>query len=341
MKKVLFLSLFILGGWLNASASGILRYQILKPASNPLPKDVKTLVFVYRNIIFEADSITQFYKYNDETYADTINHKQNIIDAAYMGFRSSMEAHYPLDTIPLIVLEQTQGKADRSIPPLSWAEVNALCKQNNSDVLVALDDIVIFNNYETWHDGSEYNGVADISSFHTWTIYDPLTKTFLLHETELDSLQAHETAYDLEQLIRDRLPHRDEIMKVVAFSVGEKLAERLAPRWETIYREYYDRGSKAMRAAAEKVKEEKWEEALKIWRAVQIEATDKHKARAAFNSAIIHERMGKIDEALIAIQQSINIYRAVNKYRKEKELAEVLKKVLEERKIEVTQLKIQ
>lgn len=341
MKKVLFLVIFILSSLFTVCASGILRYQVLKPASKPLPKDVKTLAFVYRNFVFAADSITKFYRYNEETYADTTNYRQDIVEAAYMGFRSVMDEHYKLDTIPLIVLDEKRGGADRNIPPMSWSKVNDLCKHNNSDVLVSLDDIVIFNNYETWYDGMEYNGVADISSFHTWTIYDPLSEKILLHETGLDSLQEHETAYDLERLIRNKLPHREEIMKVVAFSVGENLAKQLAPRWETIYREYYDSGSKEMRAAAAKVRVEKWEEALKIWEAMQGEAADKHSARAAFNSAIIHERIGQIDKALVAIQQSINIYRTLNRYHKEKDLAELLKKVLEERKIEVAQLKAQ
>lgn len=341
MKKILTLTIIILSSCFTASASGILRYQVLKPASHPLPKDVRTLAFVFQNITFAADSITKRYTYNEEIFVDTTNYRRDIAEAAYMGFRSVMDEHYTLDTIPLIVLDEKQGNTDRTIPPMSWTKVNELCKQNNSDILVSLDDIVIFNNYETWYDGAEHNGIADISSFHTWTIYDPLTESLLLHEKDLDSLQAHETDYSLDRLIKNKLPHRAEIMKVVAFSIGENLAKQLAPRWETIYREYYNGGNKEMREAAAKVREEKWEEALKIWAAMKMETADKYGARAAFNSAIIHERIGQIENALVDIQQSVNIYKTLNRYSKEKELAEVLQKVLGERKSEVAELKAQ
>lgn len=338
MKKFLLL-LLLLGGFTTAFCSGVLTYQVLKPAVNPLPRDVKTIAFVYRNIAFPADSITQFYKYNDETHVDTTNYIHDIVQATYMGFRSAVQAHYPLDTIPLILLERTTGNAARSILPMSWEKVNALCKQNNSDVLVSLDDIVIFNNYKTWYDGIEYNGIADISSFHSWTVYDPLTESFLFRKTDFDSLQAHETAYDLSQLIRERLPHREEIMKVVAFSVGENLAKKLVPQWETVYREYYNTGNKEMRTAAAKVKAEKWEEALKIWATIQAKFSGKYKARAAFNRAIVYERMGEIEKALTAVQQSIISYKVMDKYKKEKALAETLQKILEKRQIEIAQLK--
>lgn len=341
MKKISILTVLFISSWLTVFGSGILKYEILKPASNPLPKDVKTLAFVYRNILFDADSITHFYKYNEETFVDTTNYRKEIVQAAYMGFSSVMKKHYPLDTIPLLMLEATKGNAQRNISPLSWKKVNELCSQHNSDILVVLDDIVIFNNYDTWYDGEIYNGVADISSFHSWTVYDPLTEHFIFKETDLDSLQSHETAYDFERLMETKMPRRDEIMEVVAFSVGENLAKKLVPQWTTVYREYYDGGNREMRNAAAKVRAEKWEAALEIWQRVIQEAADKHRARAAFNSAIVYERIGLIDKALVAIQQSINIYKETGKYNNEKQLAVTLQKLLEERQKEVAALKLQ
>ncbi|PVX52479.1 hypothetical protein C7377_0797 [Balneicella halophila] len=341
MKKVFLLCVFLLISITLAFPAGVLTYEILRPASDPLPKDVKTLAFVYRNYNFKADSITHFYKYNDETFVDNEDYTKLIAESAYWGFRATVEEHYSLDTIPFVMLDETEGDSLRTIPPLTWDKVNLICAENKSDVLVSLDDITIFNNYETWFDGEKYNGVADISSFHRWTVYDPLTEVYLFEEAELDSLQAFETDYYLEQLVKSRLPHREEIMKVVAFSIGEALGKKLAPYWETVYREYYDSGTREMREAAKKVREEKWDEALQIWAEIQTNAPDKHKARAAFNMAIVHERLGLLTQALIDIQVSINFYKNIKKLEKERELAETLKEVLQRRKSEVEQLKAQ
>lgn len=338
MKKIVFLIVLMLGVGCFAFAEGRLTYEVLKPASNPLPKDVKTLAFVYRNIKFDADSITHFYKYNEETYVDTTDYRKMIAESVYIGFRSKIGEHYPLDTIPFVVLPEELGNAQRIILPLSWDKVNEICKSNTADVLVSLDDISIFNNYETWFDGLEYNGVANITSFNSVTIYDPLTESYIYEKSELDSLQSHKTAYSLQSLIERELPHREEIMKVVGFSIGEHLAEKLVPQWTTIYREYYERGNKTMREAASKVRAEKWEEAIAIWDTLDNEPTDKYKARAAFNKAIIYERLGEIDKALVAILQSINVYKELNKYEEERKLSESMKTILEQREKEIEQL---
>lgn len=341
MKRIFLVTIFLIGGLLTVLGSGVLTYEVLKPASKPLPKDVKTLLFVYRNISFGADSITRFYQYNDETFLDTADYKKQIAGAAYEGFRSIISKHYPLDTIPLLILPSAEGNAERSITPMDWGQVDAICEKNKSDILVSLDDVTIFNNYITWYDGLEYNGIADISAFHSWTIYDPLSRKYLLEEAKLDSLQVHKTSYGLERLLSQELPHREEIMKIVAFSLGEKLAKKLVPQWETVYREYYSSGNRAMRTAANKVKTKKWEEALAIWEAMPEDVGQKHKARAAFNRAIVFERIGKLDDALVAIQQSINIYKATGRYETELELAETLKMVLEKRQKEITILRHQ
>ncbi len=341
MKKILIVIIALISFPNVGFSYGILRYQVLQPAEKPLPKDVKTIAFTYRNIAFPTDSITRIYSLNNEVFLDTTNYSNDIAEAAYWGFCSAIEEHYPSDTIPMLHLPQSIGNSNRNIPPLSWEKVNALCKMHNSDILVSLDDISIFNNYETWLDGDEYNGMADITSFHSWTIYDPLTEQLIFQETKVDSLQSHESSYSYEILMKHKLPHRDEIMRIVAFAIGENLAKRLTPKWKTIYREYFNRGNKEMRAAAEKVEEEKWEEALKIWGDIIRNYNNRYKARAAFNSAIIYERLGNIEKALSYIKQSITTYKFLQQYEKELSTAENLKSALEKRNIEVEKLKLQ
>ncbi len=82
-------------------------------------------------------------------------------------------------------------------------------------------------------------------------------------------------------------------------------------------------------------------EALKIWKNIIRDYDNKYKARAAFNSAIIYERLGKIEKALGYIQQSIAAYKSLKKYEKDLATAQSLKSTLEKRNIEVSKLKLQ
>ncbi len=322
--------------------SGILKYQILKPTKNPLPKDVKTLAFAFRNIHFAADSITKYYKHNKETLVDNTDYRDKIAKAAYEGFCSVVAEQYPLANIPLILMPETQGNSERFIPSLAWEKVDKICKKHNADVLVSLEDISIFNSYETWYDGEFYNGVANISSFHSWKIYDPMTRELVFEETKLDSLQSHEMDYYMDRMLKEKLPSRSEIMEVVAFSMGENLGKSLVPNWETVYREYYDGGNRNMREAAKKVEAKKWQEALQLWEVVKREGSKKYKARAAFNCAIINERIGNISQALIDVQQSINFYKNLSSsYEDERAVAVRLQSILKKREQEVALLKKQ
>lgn len=339
MKKILTFLMLLIGTL--AFSTGILKYQILKPAKNPLPEDVKTFAFLFRNITFKADSITKYYTYNEKTLVDTTNYRSKIAQAAYMGFRSVISKHYTLDTVPFLISPETQGNAKRIIPYLEWSKVDTICKKHNADLLVSLEDVSILNNYRTWYYDDLYNGIAEISSFHSWTIYDPLNKNFVFEETKLDTLETHETDYYLEHLIKEKMPHRDEIMEVVAFSTGENLAKKLVPNWQTVYREYYDGGNKYMREAARRVQAKKWKEALQLWEIVKKEAAEKHQARAAFNCAIVNERLGNISQALIDVQQSINLYKKIGRYADERKVAVSLQQILQKRQQEVALLKEQ
>lgn len=339
MKRIVVTFLILIACSYFLPAMGVLNYQILRPAEKPLPKDVKTMAFVYRNIHFPVDTITKYYKYNDQLFLDTTTYTQEITKAVYMGFRSKITEAYPLDTVPLITMDRKeQIVGGRNIEPLGWETINKIGKTYHSDIIVSLEDISIFNNYETWFDGAMYNGITDITAYYKWTVYDPLTQTYLYKEQKMDTLRSYEKSYYEDILVRDEMPKRSEIMETVGYTIGERLAHIIAPKWETVDRLYYDEGNRALREASDKIDEQKWEDALKIWGEIANEKISRNGARAVFNMSVVYERQGQLDKAIEAVKKSQELYKKVGRYTDELELANLYLEVLQERKIEVAKL---
>lgn len=342
MKKIITTLLLLVVCLHFTMAMGVLKYQVLRPATKPLPKDVKTMAFVYRNVHFPADSITKYYKLNDQLFLDTTTYTQKIVKAVYMGFRSEIAEAYPLDTIPLLVMDKKEEKTNaRSIEPLRWEVIDEIGKKHRSDIIISLEDISVFNNYETWFDGAVYNGIADVTAYYEWTIYDPLTQAYIYKERKVDTLQSYEKSYDEDRLIRDKMPKRSQIMEVVGYTIGERLAHIIAPKWETIARYYYDRGNRELREASDKVQGQKWEDALKIWKQIAKEEVSRNGARAVFNMGVVYERQGALDKAIESVKKSKDIYKILDRYADEFEFANLYLEVLQERKAEVVKLDAQ
>lgn len=325
MKQLLFFLLISLL-FSNTSGKERLDYEILIPATTPLPKDVKTILFVARNIQFEADSITKYYKYNGENYLDTTDYQHTIINSVYDGFVEKAQQYYPTDTIRLVSFPKTKITRKQNISLLGWEQIDNQCKKHNADILVCLDYITLFNNYNTWHEDS-WVGLADIHSFYEWTIYDPMTQKILLDEKKLDTIQAVERDYSLEYLLMKKMPKRNEIFDIVSFSIGKEMANTITPNWTKVSRVYFDNGTPEMRKANLWIKQQKWNYAIDQYE--KVIKNDKHKARAQYNIAVMYERLGQINKALQAIDKSINIYNKIPKLAKEKQDASVYKALLQ------------
>lgn len=336
MKQLLFILLLTIGNL--CFAKEILRYEILQPAKNPLPKDVKTVLFVYRNIDFSTDSITQYYMYNNKVFRDTTNYKKKMVVSVYRGFVQQLQKHYPTDTINFTVLSQTSAHAKHPIPLLTWKEVNQHCAVYKSDVVVSLEDISLLNNYHTWQEDS-WVGLTDITSYYKWRVYDPMTQRILVDTLKLDTIQSEERSYSLEYLLEEKMPRRGEIAEIVSFSIGQEMAQTLIPHWIEVERFYYERGSSELRRGANWMHQEKWSNAINEYQ--KVTEKPKSKARAYYNMAVVYERMGNIEKALEAVAESVQYYAKDKRFVDEQKTTIAYKNILLQRQKALKKLKAQ
>ena len=91
----------------------------------------------------------------------------------------------------------------------------------------------------------------------------------------------------------------DTLMVHEASEVASELAVKyILPTWETESRSYYAGECVQMRDAAVCVREESWEDALKLWMQVYTLKSVKYRMRAAFNIALYHEMHDDLDAAM-------------------------------------------
>lgn len=83
--------------------------------------------------------------------------------------------------------------------------------------------------------------------------------------------------------------------------------KHLLPTWTTVNRYYYASGAVEMRDAVVCIRENAWDEALKLWKAVYARKNENMKMRAAYNIALYYEMQDNVPEAKEWLQKAMKI----------------------------------
>jgi tetratricopeptide (TPR) repeat protein len=309
----------IVGGILIFSGIFIISCQTLTPYTYEgmvapkviVPPDVKTMAFVDRNISFKQDTNTMYYKYDDIVWKDTVNYDPLIFKYCYSGFSENLSEFFALDTLPFYRLKKEMKSGIRKYQPLSWETVDSICRINNSDVLVCLEDVLIYNEYEIIEDVVDVGnvGITDIKYFVIWRIYDPLTQTYTDERVVNDSLFTEVDAYSKRLLIQEKMPKRAEVMRDVSYEIGRQYAKYLSPKWITISRKYFSTGDQRLTVAEYYLQNDQLDKAIQLWREVAESEKSKIAARACYNLAFALEIKGEYKEANHWIRKSVKKYK--------------------------------
>ncbi len=291
-------------------------FESLKAPEIILPADIKTIGFLDRNSHFDSDTLSQYFLYNNKTQKDT-----NVYDSlktanCYIGFNDNTANSVTEQAIPLIQLPRRNLPGKRTNTPISWETANSICEKNGIDVLVCLEDMQIFNQYETFseetEDGGIYIGNTLIKYTVTWRIYDPLLKKYYHEQIITDSLYTANEAYSKKLLIK-KMPHRKSIFTDIAYEIGSDYAKRISPVWQNITRRYFAAGSRDFSVANYYMQNNNLDKAMAVWQKIENENNGKIAARAAFNLAFGYEIKGDYKQALHWIRQSAALYRKLKK----------------------------
>lgn len=203
--------------------------------------------------------------------------------------------------------------------PLSWEQVESICRANNIDALFALEmfdtelkinPIVIPPKTTNPLDviASVQQQVNMETTVKTgWRIYDPGNRLIVDEYTIFQNMTF--TARGVTVVAATgALISRKEAVKQTANKVGHMYADRILPYWTKVTRDYYVKANSNFKIAKRKARTGNWNGAAEIWEKETTNSSRKVAGRACYNMAIINEINGNLDKAIEWAQKSYENY---------------------------------
>ncbi|MCT4601734.1 MAG: DUF6340 family protein [Marinifilum sp.] len=290
----------------------LFEFESLKAPKVIIPPDVKTIGFVDRNLSFDVDTLSSYYVMNELTIKDTINHDKVRAINCYLGLSENLSNYYALDSISFTRLPNQHLSGARRYDPISWERVDSICQSTASDILICLEDIQIFNEYEIIK-GEENWGITDIKYFVVWRIYDPLLQKFHDERMISDSLYTEVSSYSYAKLIEEQMPTRQEINIEVAYEVGRNYANLISPAWDSFTRKYFVAGHQDFSLAHYYLNNDSLDKAIEIWEKHADAENKKLAGRASYNLAMAYELKEDFQQAGHWIRKAIHKYKEIEK----------------------------
>ena len=287
------------------------RVQLAQPSKEELPKDIQSILLVNRTV--------------DDNYRDYLEDSlqvkfyKQLFNVDTMLFDSTA-ADTTIRALGELLFES--GRYDVVIPQnrflpftkntffsdeMDWNEVNQLCSDFNTDVLMSMDhlNMHVKTSYsrETMYDRTSdryfkgYFARMTIQYSTLFRVYDPLKKSIVNRNFMTDTLVWEQFGMSNRELFGKMTSVKDALIET-GISIALDASEKIAPRWKPDTRMYYLSSNQYFVKAHEAVQKNNWDEALNYWKEVAEGSSSKSlKSKAQFNVAIAYEISGDIDEA--------------------------------------------
>ena len=203
------------------------------------------------------------------------------------------------DTVIICDSALRAGDKEERQQALTNDEVKELTQQLGADFLISLENLELRAVSKAEPDA--YMGMfvasTDVKVSPTVRVYLP-QQSPRLPVNKIDSIFWQGFGDDLNESIHE-LPNNQLLVREASLFAGEFIAKTFVPYWETANRFYFPNGSVTMRDAAFYVKEDKWEEAVRLWQKSFDESKSaKKKMYASYNLALGSEMLDDIDKAI-------------------------------------------
>lgn len=302
MKK----ALLILFGWVmlaGCQSIGYLSIDYLLPAEMSFPNELKKVAVVNNVVEATPTRLSQLFTDKQDVNTQMQYHKTQYFSGnskiATESLAQALADGNYFDTV--IICDSALRVDDKEArrQSLTLDEVNELTQQLDVDFLIALENLEIRAESNAAPD--YYTGIfvanTDTKVSSTVRVYLPqLSSRSPINK--VDSIFWQSFGDDINESVHE-LPDNHTIVNEASHYAGEFIAKTFIPYWESAPRYYFNNGSVAMRDGAYFVKEDKWDEALKLWQQAFDESKNsKKKMYASYNIALGHEMLDDIEQAI-------------------------------------------
>lgn len=285
------------------------QFQTLEAPNIILPADISRVAFVDRNLKLPSDSVNQYYKAGGVIQKDSIDYTSKMGFNCYEGFRENISEYLQQDSIPFVRLQEKKIPDDiRKSPLMEWSSVDSICKATESDILVVLEKIQVFNTYDI-EKGDLYWALTEVNYLGLWRIYDPVYQKVYDERFIVDSLFMENSDESIDRLVKEKLPEREQILNDASYELGNSYVGLISPKWVDVSRNYFVSGDKRLSTALYFMNKNEFGTAINMWQSLAKEKDMKLAGRAAYNLAVIHEMKGDLKTARSWIRKAIYFYK--------------------------------
>lgn len=289
----------------SCSSYQYLNIDVLNPAKYSFQPEIKSIVLVDNSVPFRDSLVHKVKLPNQKFTMDTI-WQDDFPSLAIKSLKEELDIRMFFDSVyvhkePLKTNRKFKNRA------LSWSLVDSLCKKYNAETVVAFESYIYGTNIDVTKIGDGYlYGYLDANGAVFWRAYNILDEKLIYKEIQADTISWDAEGGSLESIARG-IPSATVGLADLADYMGKRAANHLSPHWETQQRGFYDSGNYQFMEASEFVRNEKWGEAIKLWKYVFDHSNDKTKMKAAYNLALASEIYGDYESAKSWLDQSFHI----------------------------------
>lgn len=214
---------------------------------------------------------------------------------------------------------RTSGLGDMPAP-LTWDQVEGICRDNGTQALFALElyDTDTRVDYSTRKTSLktplgnipalEHNASMETLVKTGWRIYSPSDRAILDEHIVAESVVFAGHGVNPVVAVAGMI-HRKDAVKEVSRKAGHIYALRLIPFRLRVTRDYFVKGTNNFKVAKRRAQLGKWDEAAELWEKETDNPKMKIAGRAHYNMAIISEINGNLDDAVSWAQKAYSDYR--------------------------------
>jgi hypothetical protein len=212
-----------------------------------------------------------------------------------------------------------RGGIDVFPAPLTWNEVDELCRKNEVQFLMVLEmydtdtriDYTMGTTTRSTPLGT-INVPVHNASLTTliktgWRIYDPKNRLIIDEFRINDQIISRGSGINPAVALATIL-NREQTVIQLSTTIGQFYAGRVQSQNFRVWRNYYTKGSPNLKIARRKVQVGDWDGAAAMWEKDLTNAKRKVAGRAYYNMAIYKEITGNVDGALEYVQKSYSDY---------------------------------
>lgn len=281
--------------------------KILKPGTITLPAEIKQLGIVNRSLPAKGEGFNNFLEglVTGESIAADREGSGECLRGLAAGLNQA-----PRFTGVVIEGVDLRGTGTREWPEfLDWNQVDELCERFRVDALIVLENFD--SDIELRKSSADVERIINkkkvtvkenaadlqLNVRSGWTIYKPAGRQVIDRNAFTDEMRWSATGDTPEEVLR-KLPSKRKAINESGYFSGGQYAIRISPTWIFVTRSYYRKANDEFKVAAKNVRDDKWNEAIIIWKRFVNDPDPKVAGRATFNMAIASEVEGNLEMAL-------------------------------------------